>query len=209
MLTATGHLRGRGPSTGPSTRRCAIGHAADQVASLGNPGRFAIIAGMLGIICLIGRSRLSLIAAGTSLVGELLLVELVLKPVVGSRLGPHGAPSSYPSGHTATAVCTATLVILFLGRSDGPLRLNLPKALRAVLTLLAILAGPTIGISMIIVRAHSSIDVIGAIPLGTALTLLVCAGIDRIGCPRQPPVTKAEEERISPASTRGFLTGPT
>ncbi|MDQ2729378.1 MAG: phosphatase PAP2 family protein [Actinomycetota bacterium] len=153
---------------------------AEQFAELGNPGRLVLIAAALIAVCLIGRSRIALAAAGASVTIQLIVVEGILKPVIDSRLAP-GDAASYPSGHSATAVCLGTLVVLLIGRSAGPLRLALPRVVRWVFTVLGVAVGPVVGISMISVGAHTFIDVVGALPLGATLTLLVCAGIDRIG----------------------------
>ncbi|MDQ2725546.1 MAG: phosphatase PAP2 family protein [Actinomycetota bacterium] len=163
-----------------------LGGVAEQFANLGNPDRLAIIAVALVAVCLIGRSPTALAAAAASLVMQLIVVEIILKPLVDSRLAPRDS-TSYPSGHTATAVCLGTLVVLLVGRSAGPLRLARPGVVRAVFTVLGIAVGPVVGISMISVGAHTFIDVLGALPLGATLTLLVCAGIDRMGSTDQAP----------------------
>lgn len=162
------------------------GRVAEQLSNLGNPGPVAVIIVTLVAVCLIGRSRRALAAAGVSLVIQLIVVEAILKPLVDSRLAPGGAPS-YPSGHTATAVCLGTLVVLLLGRSASPLRLGVPRAARVVLAGLGVVIGPVVGLAMISVRAHTFIEVLGAVPLGATVTLLVSAGIDRMGSARQPP----------------------
>lgn len=159
---------------------------AGQLADLGNPDRLAVIAAVLIALCLIGRSRTALVAAGASVVVQLIVVEVILKPLVDSRLAP-GDTASYPSGHTATAVCVGTLVVLLLGRSAGPLRLSVPKPIRVVLAVLGAAVGPVVGLAMISIGAHTFIDVLGALPLGATVTLLVCAGIDRMGSSGQPP----------------------
>ncbi len=184
------------------------GRIAEQLSNLGNPGPLAIIIVILVAVCLIGRSRRALAAAGASLVIQLIAVEAILKPLVDSRLIPWGAPS-YPSGHTATAVCLGTLVVLLLGRSAGPLRLALPRVGRVVFAGLGVVVGPVVGLSMISVRAHTFIDVLGALPLGATVTLLVCAGIDRLGPTCQPPaVGGAGSDSRSTAETAVTAASP-
>ena len=164
----------------------ALRQVAQQFAELGNPGRLAVIVVVLVAICLVGRSPTALAAAAVSLVVQLVVVEVLLKPLVDSRLAP-GDAASYPSGHTATAVCLGTLVVLLVGRRSGPLRLALPRVVRVLLAVLGIAVGPVVGVSMISTGAHTFIDVLGALPLGATVTILVCAGIDRLRPTVQPP----------------------
>jgi membrane-associated phospholipid phosphatase len=159
---------------------------AQQFADLGSPGRLAVIAVILVAVCLIGRSPTALAAATASVVLQLIVVESILKPLVDSRLAP-GDTTSYPSGHTATAVCLGTLVVLLIGRRASPLRLALPRVIRVLVATLGVAVGPMVGISMISVGAHTFIDVLGALPLGATVTILVCAGIDRLRSAVHPP----------------------
>lgn len=159
-------------------------HVARQFSNLGrpdSPDRFVVIAVVVVTVCVVGRSRAALIASAISLVGQLILVEVIVKPIVDTRMGVPGDSLSYPSGTTATATCLGTLVVLLIGRSAGPLHLRMPRKLRWCLALLGVLAAATVSVSVIVVGAHTVTDVIGAVPLGVTLTLLVGVCVDRAG----------------------------
>lgn len=158
----------------------SIQELAGWFADLGNMSRLAPILAVAAGTCLIGRSWRALLALGASLALVLVTVEVILKPVVDARLYPDFVPS-FPSGHTATTCCLATLAVLLLGRRHGPLRLPVPRPLRVLITVLAVAIVPVVGCSMVVVGAHSVIDVLGAVPLGVTLTLVTCAGVDRLG----------------------------
>lgn len=169
------HLDRRLGDTAPS-----IHQVAGWFADLGDAPQLVAILAVVAGICVLGRSRRALLAVASSLVVVLVTVEVILKPVVGARLVPHMGPS-FPSGHTATACCLATLAVLLLGRRQGPLRWAVPRPVRVLVVALAIVIGPVVGLSMVVIGAHSVVDVLGALPLGVTLTLVTCAGVDRLG----------------------------
>jgi membrane-associated phospholipid phosphatase len=157
---------------GPSLQR-----VTSDLADLGDSRKFLAILAVVAALCAVGRSWRALAGALLSVGLVLLCVEVILKPLVDGRLRPTFVPT-FPSGHTATATCLATFAILILGRRHGPLRFRVPLAVRVPIVVLAVLIGPAVGLSMVSVGAHSIVDVLGALPLGVALTLLGCAAVD-------------------------------
>jgi membrane-associated phospholipid phosphatase len=146
-------------------------------ADLDQPWRLAVILGAATATCILGRSRRAVLALAASLAVVVLAVEAILKPLVGARPHP-GASVAFPSGHTATACCLATVAVLLIGRRRGPLRFSPPRPVRLAVMTAAVAIGPVVGTSMVVLGAHTSIDVIAALPLGVTLTLLTCASVD-------------------------------
>jgi membrane-associated phospholipid phosphatase len=171
-------------STGVSRRMFRLG------LEFGSPRFFAAVVIALGIWALVRRSPTELIAC-LAVPAAVVIVEAVLKPLVGRTWElPDSAPT-YPSGTAAGVAAWTTLTWLMAVpqvRSAG-LRLGLAIALGAVTLLTAI--------AVVGAHRHFALDAIGGIAVGVGTVLGTCAVIDVItGAHREPAV--AESPAVEP-----------
>ncbi|GAA1860712.1 phosphatase PAP2 family protein [Pseudonocardia ailaonensis] len=142
----------------------------EQLTRFGSPPLVVAAALLLCAVCLVlGRRRLAVVAlVGPGLTG---LATTLLKPTIGRTIGDGGY--AFPSGHTGGATSIALVAALLLvslvrpGRTTGI----------ALVVVIALVAGGTIGTAMVAIGAHYPTDTVGgfcaavALVLGTALAL--------------------------------------
>jgi membrane-associated phospholipid phosphatase len=141
------------------------------------PGTLLPVAGVLAVIvvaCLVARrlggAALAIIAVPVAVE----LTERVLKPLV-SRAAL-GFPS-YPSGHAVSTfgVASVLAVLLLLGPSGKAV----PRALRLIITLAAILVSCVVSTAVIALNWHYFTDTIGGIATAVGIVTLTALLLDR------------------------------
>jgi undecaprenyl-diphosphatase len=146
----------------------------DQVIGLIDPiSVAAICALMCALFLVLGRRRLAILA----ILGPITtagLVELVLKPIFNRRFD--GA-LSFPSGHTATAVAIALVIIVAL---LGPSRPPWPAIVRAGAAIAAAAGAATIATALVGAGYHYATDTLGGLCLATACVLSLAWVIDAV-----------------------------
>ena len=96
------------------------------------------------------------------------LTEYLLKPTVGAAIG-----QGFPSGHAASMFAlAASCAVLLAGRPPG----RVPGAVRALLTLAAVLLAAGVAAVMVANGSHVFTDAVGGAAVGTGV-VLACAFI--------------------------------
>jgi hypothetical protein len=166
-------------STGVSRRMFRLG------LEFGSPRFFAAVLIALALWAAVRRSPTELIACA-AVPAAVVLVEAVLKPLVGRTWELPDSASTYPSGTAAGVAAWTTLTWLMAVpqvRSAG-LRLGLAIALGAVTVLTAI--------AVVGAHRHFALDAIGGVAvgvgtvLGTAAVIDVVTGAHREAAPAEP-----------------------
>jgi len=129
-----------------------------HVSSLGDP--LAVVLGALvSATWLLGRDRRRAATCVVAPLASMLLCEVVIKPLVGRRLG---GVYSYPSGHvTAAAALLADLV------------LAAPRRWRWVAAPVAVGASALVAVAVVADRQHYLSDAVAGLLLAPAVLLLV------------------------------------
>ena len=152
--------------------------AASVLSQFGSPRIFVMIAlvVMLAFVFL-GDLRAAGAVLATVAIG-LFMVEDVLKPFFGRRLGDYPAPT-FPSGHTTVAVALAAVLAL-AARGTHPLGRLLGPVLRRLFIVVVLVVACAIGLAMVVLRLHYMSDVVAGVPLGLAVTGCTCLPLDAI-----------------------------
>ena len=176
--------------------------AATVFSQFGDPRIFVTITlVVMVVLVLLGDVRVAVAVVGTVALG-LIIVEDVLKPFFGRRLGDYPAPT-FPSGHTTVAVALAGMIVLAAGRAH-PLGRLLGLALRRLLIGLVVVVSCAIGLAMVVLRLHYMSDVVAGMPLGLAVAGCTALLLDAIA--RRWSSSEAHSEQSDnsgPADRRG------
>jgi membrane-associated phospholipid phosphatase len=143
-----------------------------RLTTFGSPPFVVIAAVVLAGVCLaLGRRRLAVLAiVGPGLTG---LATTFLKPTIGRTIEGGFA---FPSGHTGGATSIALVVALLLVSLLKPGR-RLSMALVGTVTLVA---GGTIGASMVVVGSHYPTDTLGGFCAAVAIVLSCALLLERL-----------------------------
>jgi membrane-associated phospholipid phosphatase len=151
----------------PDWSQRAHQHLGDAAAALGSGP--AVLIGSLALAVVVyhrrGRDWAALALTAVAL-PVALLVERVLKPLVGRRY--YGTGYRFPSGHAATVTAVVVVAWLLLGPSPRGVRS------RAGVIAAALLGVAVIGVvswGLLVTRAHSPIDIMGSWLFGGTVTL--------------------------------------
>jgi undecaprenyl-diphosphatase len=139
-----------------------------------------VIIAVVGIIAAVAALRARWDIAALAVLAPIIATvttELVLKPLVGHMtwLAPQvTGGTTYPSGHeTAFASIAVVVAVVVIGAS-----LHLAAKLIALLALAALVGIAAIGLNG--TRHHSATDLVGAVGVALAITLLVALAIDQV-----------------------------
>jgi membrane-associated phospholipid phosphatase len=146
----------------------------DHVIGLIDPMSVAVICALMCVLFLLrGRRRLAILAVvGPATTAA--LVELVLKPIFNRRFD--GA-LSFPSGHTATAVAIALVIIVAV---LGPSRPPWPAVIRAGAAITAAAGAAAIATALVGAGYHYATDTLGGLCLAIACVLSLAWVIDAV-----------------------------
>jgi membrane-associated phospholipid phosphatase len=150
----------------------------DAIVRMSQPTHFAAIVVALLVACAAIRSLRTAILLIAAIVVELVGVE-VIKEIVRRHEGLLPA-FTYPSGHAGTAAVIGTVVILAC-QPNGPAGKSLPDRLRLALITLGVVVVVVVSLSVVILQEHYLTDALAGIALGTVITLVIAAAIDRWG----------------------------
>lgn len=143
-----------------------------NVVNLADPiSIVACCAVLAAVFFFTGRRR----AAALAIVGPPVAVgftDLVLKPLIGRRLGDELA---FPSGHTTAAVSVALVIVVVL---LGPSRPRWPAALRWVAAALAVAVAAVVAVALVGSGYHYATDTLGGFCVATAVVPTVAWLID-------------------------------
>ncbi len=104
------------------------------------------------------------------------LTEYVLKPSVGQAIG-----QAFPSGHATSMFALAASCAVLL--ADPPGR-RVPRGVRLLLALMAVLLATAVASAMVANGAHSFTDAAAGAAVGTGVVLACALTLDVLGSPR-------------------------
>jgi membrane-associated phospholipid phosphatase len=144
----------------------------------GDPKIFVTITAVVALLLIgLGDYRAAVAAVGSVAVA-VVVVEELLKPFFGRRIGSLGG-SSFPSGHTTVAIALAGALVLAT-RDGRPLGRRLGPAGRAIVMSFALVAACSIGLAMVVLQFHYLTDVVAGVPLGLAVAGWTAVGVDTV-----------------------------
>ncbi len=170
------------------------------LTQLGSPTGVAVLSVLLAVLCLVvGHRRAVLLAlAGPPLAGA--LTEYVLKPLIGGRAGDlYAFPGG--DGHTTGAVAVAAVTALFLLPAGA--FTPLPRQLRRLLAVLAIVIASAVPLGLVVLRYHYATDVLAGASVAGATTLILALTLGTAarrltrtpsGRPGRCPLSKSSSE---------------
>jgi membrane-associated phospholipid phosphatase len=169
--TAPGHLDGAIDSRVQLKVRGHLRAVRDLVAVADPPGMIVGCFLLAALLFLAGRRRAAALAAlGPAAAAG--VTELVLKPLIGRRLGDW---LSFPSGHTTVAASISMVVVVVM---LGPSRPRWPLAARLAASGIALLWGVGVATAMVGAGYHYATDTVGGFCVAIAMVLAVAMGID-------------------------------
>jgi membrane-associated phospholipid phosphatase len=104
--------------------------------------------------------------------GAVGLTEYVLKPYVGGPLG-----QGFPSGHATSSFALAAVGVVLLG---SPPFHRLPRTLRFLLVLVALLLATAVAAAMVAIGAHRFTDAVAGAAVGTGAVLACALALDLV-----------------------------
>jgi membrane-associated phospholipid phosphatase len=158
----------------PDWSQRANQHLGDAAADLGSGP--AVLVGSLALAVAVYHQRgrdwaalgLTAIALPVALIAE-----RVVKPLVGRRY--YGTGYRFPSGHAATVTAVVVVAWLLLGPAPWVVRSRV-RMTAAALAGVAVIGAVSWG--LLVIRAHSPIDIMGGWLFGGAVTLGAAALLD-------------------------------
>jgi membrane-associated phospholipid phosphatase len=130
----------------------------------------------LSLICIAWREFRGAFVSAVAPAVALVVTELALKPLV-SRPPVLGEGHAFPSGH-ATAVFGLWIAAVLVLRENGPLAHHVPSAVRWSGMASAALAAMYLCLALIIYRHHFVTDIVGALAVAIAVSLLIAMATD-------------------------------
>jgi membrane-associated phospholipid phosphatase len=110
------------------------------------------------------------------------LTEYLLKPTIGTAAG-----QSFPSGHATSSFALAAVFVLLAGPGG-----RLPRPVRLVLVLAAVLLATAVAAAMVAMGAHAFTDAVAGAAVGTGVVLAGAFSLDLVAsrvrpAPAAPP----------------------
>ena len=133
----------------------------------------------LVLACLTARRWREAILAAVAVPAASGLTEYVLKPLVGQ---PAGQPS-FPSGHATTMFALAAIcaiVLLDPPRRVDPSARRVPRAVRLILALMALLVAAAVAAAMVAIGAHYFTDAVAGAAVGIGVVLACALTLDLV-----------------------------
>jgi membrane-associated phospholipid phosphatase len=152
------------------------GHPAllNRVALLGTPGPMIAMTTALIVACLLTRRWRGALLAAIAVAAAEAVTQFLLKPLVGRTL--HGY-LVFPSGHTTGVFALAAVLTVLL---TGPLRPQLPSAIRVLVILAAFVAASATAVAMIAMGAHYFTDTVGGVAVAVGVVLATALTLDKL-----------------------------
>jgi undecaprenyl-diphosphatase len=166
----------------------------DLVAGLGEKVDVGVVIVVLVGICLARRRLNGALLAAIAIPVAPALTEFVLKPLF-ARPQMSGA---FPSGHTTAAFAVATVVAVLLATPDN----RISGIWRLAIGLAALLAAAAVGIAVIGLGIHTTVDAIGGAAVGGGVALSVAVLLD-LPLPRRLLALAVEALRVMARRFRG------
>jgi membrane-associated phospholipid phosphatase len=133
---------------------------------LGDLKAVTVLTAALALACVATRKWSGAVLALVAVPGAVGLTEYVLKPSVGAVLD-----QGFPSGHATSSFALAAVFAILL---TDPAYRRVPRALRLLLVLIALLLAAAVAATMIAIGAHVFTDAVAGAAVGTGV-VLVCA----------------------------------
>jgi membrane-associated phospholipid phosphatase len=137
---------------------------------LGTLRPVALITLALVVACVATRRWAGAVLAAVAVPAAIGLTEYVLKPFVGRVI-----EQSFPSGHATSMFALATICAILL--VDPPQR-HVPKVVRSLLVLAAIVLAAAVSTAMVATGSHSFTDAAAGAAVGTGLVLACTLTLD-------------------------------
>ena len=154
-----------------------------QLPRLGGLKEVALMTLALALACVATRRWSGAVLAVVAVPGAVGLTEYVLKPSVGAVLD-----QAFPSGHATSSFALAAVFAILL---TDPAYRRVPRALRLLLVLMALLLAAAVAATMIAIGAHVFTDAVAGAAVGTGVVLACALTLDlalrRVR--RQAPIT--------------------
>jgi undecaprenyl-diphosphatase len=169
------------------------GHPAllTRVSLLGTLGPVAAMTTAMAVACLATRRWRGALLAVIAVPTAEAITELVLKPLVDRTL--YGQ-LSFPSGHTTGVFVLAAVFTVLM---TGPLRPQLPRAVRLPLVVAAFVAASATATAMIALNFHYFTDTVGGVAVAVGTVLATALTLDKLTAPGRRPGA-ARPERPGP-----------
>jgi membrane-associated phospholipid phosphatase len=141
-----------------------------QLPRLGGLKEVALMTLALALACVATRRRSGAVLAVVAVPGAVGLTEYVLKPSVGAVLD-----QAFPSGHATSSFALAAVFAILL---TDPAYRRVPRALRLLLVLMALLLAAAVAATMIAIGAHVFTDAVAGAAVGTGVVLACALTLD-------------------------------
>ena len=124
----------------------------------------------LALACAATRRWSGAVLAVVAVPGAVGLTEYVLKPSAGAVLD-----QAFPSGHATSSFALAAVFAILL---TDPVYRRVPRALRLLLVLMALLLAAAVAATMIAIGAHVFTDAVAGAAVGTGVVLACALTLD-------------------------------
>ena len=141
-----------------------------QLPRLGGLPEVALITLALAVAAAATRNWSGAVLAVVAVPGAVGLTEYVLKPYVGSVIN-----QAFPSGHATSSFALAAVFAILL---TDPAYRRVPRALRLLLVLIALLLAAAVAATMIAIGAHVFTDAVAGAAVGTGVVLACALTLD-------------------------------
>jgi membrane-associated phospholipid phosphatase len=139
---------------------------------LGTLRPVALITLALVVACVTTHRWSGAVLAAVAVPAAVGLTEYVLKPIVGRVI-----EQSFPSGHATSMFALATICAVLL---VNPPRRHVPRAVRLLLTLAALMLAAAVSAAMVATGAHHFTDAAAGAAVGTGLVLACTLILDLV-----------------------------
>ena len=141
-----------------------------QLPRLGGLEEVALMTLALALACVATRRWSGAVLAVVAVPGAVGLTEYVLKPSAGAVLD-----QAFPSGHATSSFALAAVFAILL---TDPVYRRVPRALRLLLVLMALLLAAAVAATMIAIGAHVFTDAVAGAAVGTGVVLACALTLD-------------------------------
>ena len=141
-----------------------------QLPRLGGLKEVALMTLALALACAATRRWSGAVLAVVAVPGAVGLTEYVLKPSAGAVLD-----QAFPSGHATSSFALAAVFAILL---TDPVYRRVPRALRLLLVLMALLLAAAVAATMIAIGAHVFTDAVAGAAVGTGVVLACALTLD-------------------------------
>jgi membrane-associated phospholipid phosphatase len=156
-----------------------------QLPRLGGLPEVALMTLALALVCVATRRWSGAVLVVVAVPGAVGLTQYVLKPSLGVLLG-----QAFPSGHATSSFVLAAVFAILLA---DPLYRRVPRALRVLLVLVALVIAASVGTAMIANHAHVFTDVVAGAAVGTGVALACALSLDlAVGRARRAPAEQPD-----------------